>query len=268
MIYAAVDTETTGLSPDVDEIIEIAVVLFEKTGMILEEYHSYCSPHTPIPSAATAVNGITMDMVIGYDSYDDQRPKILDVIKKSNTIIGHNLISFDLPMMKIKTDNDRVYDTMLECQKRYPRRKHNLENMCKAHKIKWDKTLAHGALYDAKRSMYLFLALEFGSNLQVSFMDDAVTKVEKKPLVSFAAMISEAFDPTASKKEEEKPSGESKSIGDDSNFPRLINGCLIIPFNSPEKYHWWNKGQKVLNTLKELNASNETIDRYVQKDFA
>jgi len=39
---------------------------------------------------------------------------------------------------------------------------------------------------------------------------------------------------------------------------------LIIPFDSPEKYHWWNGGQSVLDTATEL-ILNEMVERKVKK---
>ncbi|NUO10028.1 MAG: hypothetical protein HUU08_15375 [Candidatus Brocadia sp.] len=39
-------------------------------------------------------------------------------------------------------------------------------------------------------------------------------------------------------------------------------GCLIIPYNSPIRYHWWNGGQSVVNTLFELGASCEVLAKY------
>lgn len=38
---------------------------------------------------------------------------------------------------------------------------------------------------------------------------------------------------------------------------------LIIPFNAPEKYRWWQGGQSIEESLKELGASEETIKKYV-----
>ena len=37
---------------------------------------------------------------------------------------------------------------------------------------------------------------------------------------------------------------------------------LIITHNSPSRFHWWNRGQSVVDTLKELRASDEIIKRY------
>jgi hypothetical protein len=38
---------------------------------------------------------------------------------------------------------------------------------------------------------------------------------------------------------------------------------LIIPFNSPQKYHWWKGGQSVTDTGAELML-NEMVQRKIQ----
>ncbi|MBF0297149.1 MAG: hypothetical protein HQK51_00385 [Oligoflexia bacterium] len=38
---------------------------------------------------------------------------------------------------------------------------------------------------------------------------------------------------------------------------------LIIPHNSDPKYHWWNGGKNIEQTLKELNAPVEMIKHYL-----
>lgn len=45
-------------------------------------------------------------------------------------------------------------------------------------------------------------------------------------------------------------------------LPYLDNGILRIPFDSPQKYHWWNRGQSIKDTLRELGASDEILKRY------
>jgi len=38
-------------------------------------------------------------------------------------------------------------------------------------------------------------------------------------------------------------------------------GDLSIPFDSPERYHWWKGGQSVAATLAELRAGVSTKER-------
>jgi len=33
-----------------------------------------------------------------------------------------------------------------------------------------------------------------------------------------------------------------------------VDGTLSIPFNSPERYHWWKGGQSVAQTLIEVRV--------------
>lgn len=40
-------------------------------------------------------------------------------------------------------------------------------------------------------------------------------------------------------------------------------GELIISSITDRKYHWWNGGQSIAETLQELNASSEVWRRYV-----
>jgi hypothetical protein len=46
--------------------------------------------------------------------------------------------------------------------------------------------------------------------------------------------------------------------------PAIIDGILHIPFNADPKYHHWKKcGQSVFETLRELGASDEVFQSYV-----
>ena len=41
------------------------------------------------------------------------------------------------------------------------------------------------------------------------------------------------------------------------------HGTLIIPFDCDPRYHWWNNGQSIIETLKELGASKDIIKKYL-----
>lgn len=43
-------------------------------------------------------------------------------------------------------------------------------------------------------------------------------------------------------------------------------GTLIIPFASLRRYHYWRGGQSILETLRELGASDEVISHYTRKE--
>jgi hypothetical protein len=44
-------------------------------------------------------------------------------------------------------------------------------------------------------------------------------------------------------------------------------GELIIPFTSAPRFHWWNGGQSIQQTLRELHAPPDVFSRYVEIDL-
>ena len=64
MRFIAFDLETTGTVPGVDQIVEIGAVRFNN-GVVESVFSTLVDPRRSIPPGATAVNGITDDMVIG-----------------------------------------------------------------------------------------------------------------------------------------------------------------------------------------------------------
>jgi hypothetical protein len=45
-------------------------------------------------------------------------------------------------------------------------------------------------------------------------------------------------------------------------IPYIDNGTLVIPFDAPAKYRWWQGGQTIAETLEELGASEEIKQKY------
>ena len=68
------DTETTGLTPG--RILEIAIV--DMAGAVL--MHTLINPQQPIPADATAVHGITDEMVADAPSFDAVRKQVCDLL--------------------------------------------------------------------------------------------------------------------------------------------------------------------------------------------
>ena len=60
--YIAFDTETTGLNPINDRIIELGAVLFEN-GKPVKRFETLINVGMSIPARVTAVNNITNDML-------------------------------------------------------------------------------------------------------------------------------------------------------------------------------------------------------------
>ena len=114
----AFDLETTGFSPrSGDEIIEIGAlkVLGDEA---VSEFHTLVNPLRPIHPGASAVNGITNDMVVGEPLIEDVLPALFAFIGDSPLIV-HNA-AFDLPFLAWKAAEmgmaerrNIVFDTLL-----------------------------------------------------------------------------------------------------------------------------------------------------------
>ena len=63
--FVAFDVETTGLHPWKNDIIEVAGIKFDSEGQKIDSFQRFSDPGYPVPRAATAVNGITTDMIAG-----------------------------------------------------------------------------------------------------------------------------------------------------------------------------------------------------------
>lgn len=85
MKFVAFDLETTGTRPREDMIVEIGAVLFDGCRPI-KGYGALIDPGRPIPAEASAVNGITDEMVRG-------KPRIAEVLGPFAEFCG------DLPLV-------------------------------------------------------------------------------------------------------------------------------------------------------------------------
>lgn len=89
----AIDTETTGVEPEHDEIIEVSAIKFGLDFKPIAAFTTLCKPHRHIPAAASRVNNITDEMVEGCPYFEQVAAQFQEFIAGCN-IVGHN-IKFD-----------------------------------------------------------------------------------------------------------------------------------------------------------------------------
>lgn len=96
------DTETTGLSVDTDQVIELGMIVFEFDPVqgtihrVIDVFDELEDPLRPIPPESTAVHHITDEMVKGK-RIDDS--KVEAIVKDASVVIAHNA-SFDRPFVE------------------------------------------------------------------------------------------------------------------------------------------------------------------------
>ncbi|MFN8294175.1 MAG: exonuclease domain-containing protein, partial [Chitinophagales bacterium] len=96
-MYAVVDIETTGGSPAVDRIAEIAIILFDGN-KVVEEYSTLVNPCRPIDPWVSKLTGITQEMVKNAPLFEDIHQEVLR-LTKGNIFTAHN-VKFDFGMVR------------------------------------------------------------------------------------------------------------------------------------------------------------------------
>lgn len=88
MKFIAFDLETTGTKPQEDMIVEIGAVMFDG-GKAVKGYGALIDPGRTIPADASAVNGITDDMVRGKPRISDILPEFAEFCADF-PLVAHN----------------------------------------------------------------------------------------------------------------------------------------------------------------------------------
>lgn len=90
------DTETTGIKPDRDRIVEIAAYdpVREKT------FEMLVNPGIPIPAEASAIHGISNEMVANSPTFKDIGQQFAEFCGPDAILIAHNNDTFDMIFLR------------------------------------------------------------------------------------------------------------------------------------------------------------------------
>ena len=97
--YAVIDVETTGLNPDTDRLVSVAVVPVDGDRVHADHlWECLVDPGRPIPAAARAIHGIDDSRVLGAPSPQQAvaglRPRLA-----GRRVVGHN-VGFDAAFLR------------------------------------------------------------------------------------------------------------------------------------------------------------------------
>lgn len=158
--FVAFDTETTGLSPHSESLVEIAAVRFDLKIGPKEYFQTLVNPGKNIPWEATRVHGITDEMVFDAPKIEKVLPLFYSFIENAIPV-AHNapfdigFISLHSLRANITPPSTPVLDSCM-----FSRRvcldepSHKLESLVKSHGI--SESTFHRALADAKSCMEVF----------------------------------------------------------------------------------------------------------------
>jgi DNA polymerase III epsilon subunit family exonuclease len=134
------DTETTGLGPQKERIIEIAAIKFQGTN-VLEQKQWLLDPGRPIPPDATKIHHITDADVRGKPGFKTVYPEFEQFIRGS-VVMAHNA-HFDVGFVReeclrngLRPPPNLALDTLPMFRKWFPQvKRHNLDELGKTLKV-------------------------------------------------------------------------------------------------------------------------------------
>ncbi len=170
------DIETTGMNLIEKhyighKIIEIGAIEIINRKITNNYIHFYINPKRPIDKKAYKIHGINNNFLINKPIFKDISDKLINFIKNKELII-HNA-NFDIKFIEYELKNInykikkikkicKIIDTLPIARKLFPRKKNNLNSLCKRYNIDISNRKKHGALIDAKllSKIYLYMTIK------------------------------------------------------------------------------------------------------------
>lgn len=153
--FVAFDTETTGLSTETDDVVQVGAVRV-LNGRIVEGEHMdvYVDPKRPIPPASTRIHGVSDADVAGAPDISDAS-RALHRLAEGAVLVAHNA-TFDLAFLRraeasagVRWSNPVLDTVLLSAIVFGVTEKHSLDDLCDRLSIIIPPELRHTAHGDA-----------------------------------------------------------------------------------------------------------------------
>ncbi len=155
------DLETTGVWPEKDRIIEVALIKIYPDGRE-ETFETRIDPEMKIPPASIAIHGIKDEELVGKPKFKEIAPKILEILEGCD-IGGFALERLDIHILarefkRVHKEFDFGLCHFLDSQKIFVHKEKR--NLGTASEFYLGKPLdnAHAAMVDARASLEVFKA--------------------------------------------------------------------------------------------------------------
>ena len=151
------DTETTGLDPKTDRIIEIGGVELDNRFPTGRTFHVYINPDgQQVHPDALAVHGISNEDLADKPMFAGVLDEFLNFFEGAK-FVAHNA-GFDMGFVNAELsrlgqtaiDPNRVVDTLALARRKHPMGPNSLDALCKRYAIDNSHRKLHGALLDAE----------------------------------------------------------------------------------------------------------------------
>ena len=165
--FAVVDCETTGLNPETDRIVQLAAIIMNGEGVIVDSFDTIVKPQSPdeYQHGAEHIHGITAEQVSGGMPLREALEQLWS-ITSGNVFTAHNA-PFDLGFLRAESERvgiegriDTHIDTLALSRRTTTAdsdRRHNLFALCEHYGIERGKV--HDAKSDATATAQLLMHL-------------------------------------------------------------------------------------------------------------
>ena len=167
VVFCAVDTETTGLKPAEEKIIEIGAIKFDKKGVI-GKFSVLLNPHISISPFCTELTGITNEMLSDKKDFGEIIEDFLNFLGEKTIIVAHNaqfdirFLNEELARINFPRLENKAIDTLRFSRWAFPQNEHwTLGHL--ANQFGIEVKQAHRAFDDARVCMEVFFKCIEGS---------------------------------------------------------------------------------------------------------
>ncbi len=167
------DTETTGLSPAQERLVEIGCVEMVNRIATGRTFHVYINPEKEVSAGAVAVHGLTGDFLADKPKFSEIYEEFLEFIADSPLVIHNAPFDMGFINMELKRVDrapipmDNVVDTLLIARRKHTGAGNRLDDLCTRYGIDNKHRTKHGALLDAEILSLVYVELMGGRQTQL-----------------------------------------------------------------------------------------------------
>jgi DNA polymerase-3 subunit epsilon len=175
------DTETTGLNPGNDRMVEIGCVEIYNRVETGRHFHAYFHPERDMPYEAELVHGLSNAFLSDKPLFSETAERLLDFLEDS-PLVAHNA-SFDFGFLNFELERcgrppvsmTRMVDTLTLARAKHPGAKHSLDALCMRFGIDRSHRVKHGALLDAQLLAQVYVELTGGRQIGLGLVAETAS---------------------------------------------------------------------------------------------
>lgn len=214
------DTETTGLDPREDRVIEIGGVELDNRFPTGRTFHVYVNAQgRPVHPDALAVHGISDAELVGKPAF----PEIVDAFIAfidGARLVAHNA-GFDMGFINAEFERlglppvapERVVDSLALARRRHPMGPNSLDALCRRYGIDNSRRTKHGALLDSELLAEVYIEL-IGGRQAALVLDRAETARVEESLAVLDVIVRQRPHPLAQRLTQQDRAAHARLVGE------------------------------------------------------